>query len=322
VAGLAAAVGAEVQGEVARVITGVAALSTAGPGDLSFLDNPRYRAQLPETRAGAVLLSPKDAPAVPAGTTALVTGEPYRAYARAADLLYPPAEPEPGVHPAAVVDEAATLAPGVRVEACAVVGPGAEIGENAWIEAGAVIGPSVVLGAGVRVGAGASVSHAIIGPRSRLYPGARVGQDGFGFAMGAGGHTKVPQLGRVLIGADVEIGANTCIDRGAGPDTVIGDGVWIDNLVQIGHNVVVGRGAVIVAQCGVSGSSRVGDFAALGGQVGVAGHLTIGAGARVAAQSGLMRDVPPGAEVMGSPALPIRRFMRQIATLARMTKDT
>jgi UDP-3-O-[3-hydroxymyristoyl] glucosamine N-acyltransferase len=317
---LARAVGAELGpgADPARVVRGTAPLDAAGPDDLTFLDNRRYRPQLPATRAGAVIVGPRDAPAVPDGTVALITPHPYKAYARAAALLYPAPRPAPGAHPTAVVDAAAAVDPSATIEAHAVVGPGAEIGPGAWVEAGAVIGPGVVLGRGVRVGLGASVSHALVGDHVRLYPGARVGQDGFGFAIDPAGHVPVPQLGRVLIGAGAQIGANTCIDRGAGPDTVIGPGAWIDNLVQIAHNVRVGAGAVIAAQCGISGSSTIGDGAALGGQVGLAGHLTIGAGARVAAQSGVMRDVPPGAEVMGTPALPMKRFMRQVAVLAKL----
>ena len=160
----------------------------------------------------------------------------------------------------------------------------------------------------------------MIGSYSRLYPGVRVGQDGFGFAIDPAGHVKVPQLGRVIIEEHVEIGANTTIDRGAGPDTVIGQGTWIDNLVQIGHNVKIGRGCIIVSQVGISGSTVLGDFVAVGGQVGIAGHLQIGSGVRIAAQSGIMKDIPAGDEVMGSPAVPIRQYMKQVAFLKRLVK--
>lgn len=319
---LAQAVGAALApgADPAQIVEGTAPLDAAGPGELSFLDNARYRDQLRVTRAGAVLVSKAQAPHVPQGTIALISAHPYKAYARAAARLHPAPRADPGVHASAVIDPSATIGESARIGPHVAIGAGAQIGPDAWIEAGAAIGDGVVLGAGVRIGAGASVSHALIGDNVRLYPGARVGQDGFGFAIDPAGHVKVPQLGRVVIGDNVEIGANTTIDRGAGPDTVIGDGAWIDNLVQIGHNVRIGRGAIIVAQVGISGSTTVGDLATLGGQVGVAGHLTIGAGARIGAQSGVMRNVAPGAELIGSPALPIRRFMRQVAVLARMTK--
>jgi len=184
-----------------------------------------------------------------------------------------------------------------------------------------VVGAGVMVGADCTVGANASLTHCLIGDRVTIYPGARIGQDGFGFAMDPAGHVRVPQLGRVIIEDDVEIGANSTVDRGAGPDTRIGRGAMIDNLVQIGHNADIGAGAVIVAQAGVAGSSRIGRFAALGAQAGVAGHLTVGDGARLAAQSGVMRDVEAGQEVCGAPALPIRQFFKLQATLMRLLKN-
>ena len=185
-----------------------------------------------------------------------------------------------------------------------------------------MIGQSVEIGDGCVIGANTSISHALIGAYVRIYPGVRIGQDGFGFAIDPAGHVKVPQLGRVIIEDSVEIGANTTIDRGAGPDTVIGQGAWIDNLVQIGHNVKIGRGCVIIAQTGVAGSTVLEDYVVLAAQVGVAGHLTIGMGARVGAQSGVMRDVASGSEVMGAPALPAKQFMRQIAMLKKMSSKS
>jgi UDP-3-O-[3-hydroxymyristoyl] glucosamine N-acyltransferase len=201
-----------------------------------------------------------------------------------------------------------------------VVEAGAEVGAYCRIGPNAVIGAGVVLGERCVIGAGASLSHCLVGARVTIYPGARIGQDGFGFAMDAEGHVRLPQLGRVVIEDDVEVGANSTIDRGAGPDTVIGRGAMIDNLVQIGHNVQVGRGAVIVAQAGVAGSTKLGDFAVLAAKAGVAGHLTIGAGAKIAANAGVMRDVDPGAEVVGAPAIPKRQFFRQQVMLARLAE--
>ena len=298
----------------------VAPLETAGPRDVSFLDNRKYADAFGATKAGACVVAPDMADKAPAGIALLLSADPYRAYARIAQAFYPVLAPKAGVASTASVDPSASLGEGSQVEPGAVVGAGAEIGKRCRICANAVVGAGVVLGDDCVVGANATVSHAVVGSRVNIYPGARIGQDGFGFAMGPQGHLKVPQLGRVLIGDDVEVGANTTIDRGAGPDTVIGAGCMIDNLVQIGHNVQLGRGCVLVAQCGVSGSTRLGDFVAVGGQVGITGHLRIGTGARVGAQSGVMRDVAPGETVGGSPAVPMKDWLRQAAVLAKLVK--
>jgi len=183
-----------------------------------------------------------------------------------------------------------------------------------------VIGPGCAIGAGGVIGAQVTIAFALIGDHVLIHPGARIGQDGFGFVSGPDGHLKIPQLGRVIIQDDVEIGANTTVDRGAGPDTVIGEGTKIDNLVQIGHNVRIGRHCVIAGQVGISGSTVLGDFVALGGKVGLSDHVTLGSGAQVAALSGVMRDIPPGEVHMGIPARPIREFMRETALLSRLAK--
>jgi UDP-3-O-[3-hydroxymyristoyl] glucosamine N-acyltransferase len=201
-----------------------------------------------------------------------------------------------------------------------VIGPGAVLGANGRIGANAVIGPAVEMGEDCVVGLGATVRYCLAGSRVHIAAGARIGEDGFGFVSGARGHLKVPQLGRVLIGDDVAIGANTTIDRGSGPDTTIADGVIIDNLVQIAHNVKIGRNSVIVAFVGISGSTMIGDNVVIGGQVGIAGHLTLGDGAKIVAQSGVITDVPPGAAYGGSPALPLGDYWRQVATLRRLAK--
>lgn len=296
-----------------RLFVDVAALDEAGPEHVSFLENRRYLPALAATRAGACLIHPSLAERAPPGTALLLAKEPYRGYARIAAAFHPDLPPAGGIHARAVVDPTALLEPGVVVEAGAVIGARARLGARVWIGPNAVIGDAVEIGADSRVGAGASVSHALVGKRVRIYPGARIGQDGFGFAMSPAGHLKVPQLGRVLIGDDVEVGANSTVDRGSASDTVIGDGTLIDNLVQIGHNVRVGRGCVIVAQVGIAGSARLDDFVVVGGQVGIAGHLRIGAGARIAAQSGVHRDVPAGSELGGTPAVPMSEFRRLCA---------
>jgi UDP-3-O-[3-hydroxymyristoyl] glucosamine N-acyltransferase len=322
VAEIARRVGATIAGaaEGARILRDVAPLDAAGPEQLSFFDNRKYLDAFRETQAGAVLIAPKAVGDAPAQVTLLVTEQPYRAFALAAQAFYPVAAPVPGVAASAAIDPSARLGEGTAVEPHAVIGAGVEIGRRCLIGANSVIGRGCVLGDDVVIGAHVSISHSLIGSRVRLFPGARIGQDGFGFAPDPSGHVKIPQLGRVIIEDDVDIGANTTIDRGAGPDTVIGAGTMIDNLVQIGHNVQVGRGCIIVSQVGISGSTRLGDFVVLAGQAGLIGHLTIGSGARIAAQAGIMRDVAPGETVMGSPGVPVREYFRQIATLQRLAR--
>lgn len=302
------------------LVKDVAPLDQAGPDDISFLENRRYLEAFAASRAGACVTSAEHASRAPASMALLISDAPYMAFARIARAFYPPAAVEPGVAPSAVIDKTAALGPGCRVEAGAVIGRHVRLGAGCHIAANAVLGDSVSLGDGCVVGAGASISHSMIGNRVYIYPGARIGQDGFGFASDATGHVRIPQLGRVIIHDDVEIGANTTIDRGAGPDTVIGAGSMIDNLVQIGHNVQMGRGCVIVSQVGISGSTKLGDFVVIGGQVGLAGHLNIGSGVRIAAQSGVHSHIPAGAEVGGAPAIPIREWRRQMAMLVRMGK--
>lgn len=317
---LARRTGATLTGDGAVALQDVAPLDTAGADQLSFLDNRKYLDSLRKTRAGACFVHPDLAKEAPKTTVLLVTPEPYRAYALAAQAFYPERHPEPAIDPSAAIDKSARLGAGCRVESFAVIGARAELGARCHIGPNAVVGAGCVLGDDVRVGANASLSHCLVGHRVRLYPGVRIGQDGFGFAPDRKGFIKVPQLGRVVIGDDVEVGANSTIDRGAGPDTVIGPGTMIDNLVQIGHNVQIGRQCILVSQTGISGSTRLGDFVMIGGQGGLIGHLTIGTGAKIGAQAGVMRDVEPGQTVVGSPAMPVRDFFRQVASLQRLTK--
>ena len=301
-----------------RLFGGVAPLQSAGPDEVSFLDNRRYAGLLAATNAGAVILHPDFAAEVPAGTEAIVTAEPYVGWARVAALFHPPASAAAGIHPRAIVDPTARVDPSAEIGAGAVIGAGAEVGAGCVVGPLAVIGAGVVLGDGCRIGAQATISHALLGRHCVIYPGARIGQDGFGFAITIAGFIPVPQLGRVLLGDGVEIGANSTIDRGSAQDTVIGDGVHIDNLVQIGHNVNVGRGAVIVAQAGVSGSTAIGARVMIAAQAGLTGHLTIGEGARIGAQAGVMADVAPGQEVLGAPAQPAKAFFREVVTLRKL----
>jgi UDP-3-O-[3-hydroxymyristoyl] glucosamine N-acyltransferase len=303
------------------LIRDVKPLIEATAGELSFFDNRKYLAQLEATRASACLVAPTFVERVPQGTSALVVDAPYRAFALALQHFYPDAltpkaalaaAGEPPVHPTAQLEA------GVRVEPGAVIGRQAQIGRGTTVAAGAVVGYRVAIGRGCYIGPGVCVTHALVGDRVILHAGVRIGQDGFGFAMGPSGHLKVPQVGRVIIQDEVEIGANSCVDRGALKDTVIGEGSKIDNLVQIGHNVVIGRHCVIVAMVGIAGSAELGDFVVMGGQSGAAGHLRIGAGAQIAGSSHVIHDVPAGARMGGTPAVPMLEFGRQIAALKRL----
>ncbi len=309
----------------AMEIRDVRPLDSAATGDLSFVDNPKYLPLLASTGASACLVAPKFSRKVPKGTASLLMLEPYRGFAKAIGLFYPGSlrsrTAGVGVGGASNhVDPSAVLEAGVVVESGAVVGPEVRIGQGTTIAAGAVIGYRVHIGRDCYLGPNVSITHALIGNRVTIHAGVAIGQDGFGFAMGKSGHLKVPQIGRVVVQDDVEIGANSTIDRGALRDTIVGEGTKIDNLVQIGHNVVIGRHCIIVSQTGISGSSELGDFVALGGQVGVVGHLKIGAGAQIAGSSNVRGDVPPGARWGGTPAKPVRLWFRELTVLRHLAE--
>jgi len=309
-----------------RRISNIAPLDAATASDLSFLDNSKYLGELAATRAGACLIDPRFAAAAPRGLVVLETPHPYPGFVAVTRKLFPDAlRPSSlfGVSGRAVgaqVHPSARLETGITIDPLAVVGPDAEIGAGTVIAAGAVIGPGVRIGRDCAIGAGASVLHALIGDRVIIHPGVRIGQDGFGYLPSPKGHQKIPQTRRVIIQDDVEIGANSTIDRGATRDTVIGEGTKIDNLVQIGHNCSIGRHCLIVSQVGISGSVTVGDFVMMGGQVGVADHITIGAGAVIGARGGVMSNVPPGARWIGYPAEPANDWKRGIATVRRLAR--
>lgn len=303
------------------MIEGVGTLQQAGPNDLTFLDNPKYRLALEKTQAGACIVHPDLTRQVPKATRVIISRSPYKSYALAAQAFYPEPRPPAGYAATARVHPSARIGNGVVIEDYAIIGENVEIGDDCWIEPHAVVSAGSKIGARCRIGSQASISYALIGDEVRLYPGVRVGQDGFGFAIDPGGYVKVPQLGRVVIEGYSEIGANTTIDRGTLGDTVIGAGTWIDNLVQIGHNVKLGKACILAAQTGISGSTEIGDYVAIGGQAGIAGHLKVGAGARIAAKSGVTRDVPPGEEWMGYPAMPMKQYLRQVATMGRLVNE-
>lgn len=326
---VAALVGATIKrGYPGTLIRGAAPMETAEPGELTFLDNAKYARYLPGLKASACLCRARYAGQIPEEVAVLASDDPYLAYSRYLARAYPAAlrpagsfGPPTGGLRQGLVHPQARLEEGVHVEPGAIVGAHAEIGRGTIVSANAVVAQGVAIGRDCSIGAGVTIQHALIGDRVIIHPGARIGQDGFGFAMGARGHTKVPQIGRVIIQDDVEIGANTTIDRGANRDTVIGEGTKIDNQVQIGHNVQIGRHCIVVAQVGIAGSARIGDFVAIGGQVGVAGHVTIGDGARIAAASGVHSDVPAGSRWGGCPAQPLDDWFRGLAAVRRLTRQ-
>jgi UDP-3-O-[3-hydroxymyristoyl] glucosamine N-acyltransferase len=300
--------------DVNRQIRDIAPLADAGQYDLSFLDNRKYVAAVSQTSAGACLLHREFADKLPEGTAGLYTERPYHALAHALQLFYPDAQ-RPLVHQGqgGTTHEDAQVEEGVSIEPGATVGARAQVGRGSVIAAGAVIGTEVRIGRDCYVGPNASITHALVGDRVVLHAGVAVGQDGFGFAMGPQGHLKVPQIGRVIIQDDVEIGANSTVDRGALSDTVIGEGTKIDNLVQIGHNVRIGRHCVIAGMVGISGSSILEDFVVMGGQSGCVGHVRIGKGAQIAGSSGLSHSVPPGERWGGTPAKRVAAWSRELA---------
>jgi UDP-3-O-[3-hydroxymyristoyl] glucosamine N-acyltransferase len=300
----------------------IAPLAVATGEDVSFcLNNRKYLPALAATQAAAVIVHPDMKDRVPETAVAIVAPDPLVAWARVAALFHPVAPVTPGIHPSAVVATSAKIDPTTEVGPLAVIGENVVIGARGRIGALAVIGDGVEIGRDVRIGPHASLSHTLIGDRVYIYPGARIGQDGFGFAITPQGFHTVPQLGRVLIHDDVEVGANTTVDRGTLEDTVIGAGTRIDNLVQIAHNVHIGRACVVVAHVGISGSTVLEDQVVLAGQAGVAGHLRIGAGSRVGAQAGVMADLPPRSEVVGSPSQPVKTFFKETATIRRWVRN-
>jgi UDP-3-O-[3-hydroxymyristoyl] glucosamine N-acyltransferase len=297
-----------------RTISGAAPLNRAGEEEVSFFSDPRYVDDLARTGAGACFLPANLADKAPRGCIVLVTPEVQLAFAKLAAHLHPPHAMEgggPQLHPTAVIEDDVLIAPG------AVIGPRAVIGRGSKIGANAVIGPGVEIGRDCEIGPRASVSFALLGDRVKVYAGAVIGEAGFGVTGGRAGLMDIPQLGRVILQDGVTVGANSCIDRGAFEDTVIGEDTKIDNLVQIGHNVQVGRGCLFASQVGISGSTIIGDGVRFGGQAGIADHLKIGDGANLMARAGLMHDVPPRETWGGSPAMPGRQWLRQSAWLTR-----
>lgn len=325
---LASLANAELRGgDPTKLISDVATLEHANADQISFLYNAKYMQKARETKAGACLIRDDQARSLPEGVAALVTDEPYRGYAQVAAAFYPDAaEPNPaqpahaGIAVGAFIDPDAELGDDCQIAPGAVIEVGARIGARCRIGINTAIGRGVVLGADCVIDPNVTLSHCIIGDRVMIHAGVRIGQDGFGFALGRHGHIKVPQIGRVVIEDDVEIGANSTIDRGSGLDTVIGRGCKIDNLVMIAHNVQLGAGCIVVAQSGIAGSTKIGEGTVLAAQTGVAGHLNIGPGSQFAARSGIMRDMQGGGRYGGFPAKPMTQWLRQLVTIDQLTK--
>lgn len=301
-----------------QVIRDVAPLHKAEKGHISCLHNPKYIEQFKQTKASACLVSEDHALYAPKGAMLLLSRQPYRAYGQIASLFYPPVKKEGGVSSQAAIHSTAKIGKNCYIGPFAVIEAHATLEEGCEIGAHSVIGAGVKLGKECQVASHVTVSHAFLGNRVVIKPGACIGQRGFGFHMDESGHLDIPQLGRVIIGDDVEIGANTTIDRGAEADTVIGRGSRIDNLVQIAHNVQMGENCIVVAQAGIAGSTQLGRFVILAGQVGVAGHLMLGDGVKVAGQSGVMRNIGKGETVAGSPSVPVKDWHRQTLALKKL----
>ena len=311
-----------------RVIRGLASLDEAGPMHLTFFDNLKYADQLKVTKAGACLVSARFEAQVPPHVAVLRASQPFRAFVRLArewhaDALRPQSWfDNDGIAPSAIIAPSAPLEDGVIVDPLVVIGPRVEIGAGTVIGAGAVIGADVKIGRDCNVGARTAIQCALIGNNVLIHPGCSIGQDGYGFIFfGPEGHVKVPQTGRVLIQNDVEVGAGTPIDRGSLRDTVIGEGTKIDNQVQVGHNVTIGRHCLLAAQIGLAGSLTIGDNVAIGAKAGLNNHIKIGDGAQIAAMSAVKDEIPAGERWGGHLARPTRQWFRETLALERLARD-
>ena len=304
-------------------LSGVASLMEAGPEDLTFFSTSKHKDELTATRAAAVLVRPEHAGLLPNGCLALLCDDPYRSMAEATKLFFPEAaQSRPpnsvqgsaeNIHPDAMLGDNVTLEPNV------VIGAGAEIGDGCYIGAHARIGHGVVLGHNCTVGANATISYALLGDHVIVHSGANIGCDGFGFAPGES-HVKIPQIGRAILQAEVEVGGNTVIDRGALGDTVIGEGSKLDNLVHIAHNVQMGRHCFITATCAIAGSTTLGDYVQMGGGAKVTGHVEIGDNCLISANSTVLRSFPDGSKIAGSPARLRSELYRDQAFISRLRK--
>jgi UDP-3-O-[3-hydroxymyristoyl] glucosamine N-acyltransferase len=320
-ASIAALVSGQLVGDREAVVSAIAPLDRAGPTDLSFLAAERYAPQFAESRVGVVLIAPELANAAGPARTRIVVAKPHEALLRVLPQLYREPIAEAGVHASARLGRGARVGIGASVGAGAVLGDGCDIGEGSVVGANVVIGPGVAVGARCKLFPNVTVyAGSRLGDRVSIHSGAVIGSDGFGYVYQDNAHQKIPHVGGCIIENDVEIGANTTIDRGSIGDTVIGAGTKIDNLVQVGHNVRIGRLCLVMAHAGIAGSAVIEDGVIIAGQAGLAGHIRIGKGARIAGQAGVFSDIPPGESWSGYPARPHKEALRAQAALFKLTR--
>jgi UDP-3-O-[3-hydroxymyristoyl] glucosamine N-acyltransferase len=319
-AAIAAAVSGKLIGDGEATVTAIAPIDRAGAQDLSFLASPRYAGLFATSSAAVVLVAPDLAETAGRVRARIIVEKPHEALLALLPRLYAPPAREPGVHPTAKLGRGVTLADGVTIGAYVVIEDGASVGEGSWLEPHVVVGRQVVIGRDCRLHPGVVLYQgARLHDRVEVQSGARIGSDGFGYVFGKGAHQKIPHVGRCILENDVEIGANTTIDRGSIDDTVIGAGTKIDNLVQIGHNVRIGKLCLIMSQVGVAGSTHIGDGVIMAGQAGIGGHIEIGDRVRIGGQAGVFGSVPAGETWSGYPARPHREALRAQAALFKLS---
>lgn len=307
-------------GKENEIINDINTMAAAGENEVCFFYDRKKKAAGAEIKAKACVTTPELAEFIAPNVIVLTTVNPKQAALKLKEAMYAEKRPAAGIASTAVIDATAEIGEGCSIADYAVIGANAKIGKNTVVEPFAVVSEGCVIGDNCRLGAHSCVAYTIMGNNCYIYNGARIGQDGFGFETINGVHKRIPQLGRVIMGNDIEVGSCTCIDRGALGDTVIGDGCRIDNLVQVAHNDKMGRGCVIVSQTGIAGSCTFGDYVVCGGQTGFADHLNVGSGAQIAAQSGVMRDIEAGSVMMGTPCVPFKDFMRQVSFIQKSSK--
>lgn len=302
------------------MINDIASIFKGGEGEISFFFDKKKKEAAANIKTTACVTSKDFASLIPQNVIVLLSDNPHDSFVKLNYAMYSEILSEAKICETARIAKTAKIGQNCYIGDYVVIGENVEIGDNCYLEPNCVIADGCKLGNNCRIGSCANIMHSIIGNNVYIYGGARIGWDGFGFQTVQGQHKRIPQLGRVIIGNDVEVGANACIDRGALDDTIIGDGCRIDNLVQVAHNDVLGRGCILVALTGIAGSCNFGDYVVVGGQAGFADHLNIGSQAQIGAKSGVMRDVEAGTAVMGIPAIGFRDFMKQTATIQKMCK--